>query len=100
MSAKRRKNKGFKSAAVAHPIEDKSRPTLPVNSGGRRTIIGICFFLVAIIFVVFGQTSRFEFINYDDSIYVYENPLVTAGLTFKGVAMAFLNGGPHTWDWV
>lgn len=50
---------------------------------------GICVFLAAIVWVVFGQTARFEFVNMDDNIYVYQNPAVTSGLTLPGVATAF-----------
>jgi len=40
--------------------------------------------LVAITFVVFGQTLHHGFINYDDDQYVYDNPVVQKGLTWKG----------------
>ena len=38
--------------------------------------------------LVFGQTLRHEFVNYDDQYYVYDNPLVARGLTIQGVAWA------------
>jgi hypothetical protein len=53
----------------------KKRPF--ANSiGSRQARIGICVFLVAITWLVFGQTLRHGFINYDDPVYVYENPVV------------------------
>ena len=45
----------------------------------RWLVPGVCIFLAAIIWVVFGQTLRHEFVNYDDDLYVYENPTVTHG---------------------
>ena len=40
----------------------------------RWTVLGVCIFLAAITFAVFGQTIHHEFVNYDDNRYVYENP--------------------------
>ncbi len=51
--------------------------------------LGICLALAAMTFAVFGQTLRHGFINYDDNTYVYENPVVTQGLTLKGIAWFF-----------
>ena len=58
--------------------------------------------LAAITFAVFGQTLHHEFINFDDNDYVYENPVVARGLTFKGIVWAFTqtqsaNWHPLTW---
>jgi tetratricopeptide (TPR) repeat protein len=55
----------------------------------RRLITGVCIFLAAIIWVVFGQTLHHEFISLDDQVYVYDNPVVTRGLNPKGVGWAF-----------
>ena len=57
--------------------------------------------LAAITFAVFGQTLTHEFIYYDDDDYVFENPVVAQGLTFKGIVWAFSchvdNWHPLTW---
>ncbi len=63
---------------------------------------GLCLVLAVITFAVFGQTLRHEFVNYDDDDYVYENPVVARGLTFKGIVWAFTqvhaaNWHPLTW---
>ena len=34
----------------------------------------ICFVLFVITWIVFGQTTGFTFINYDDGLYVYGIP--------------------------
>jgi hypothetical protein len=62
----------------------------------------VCLVLAAITFVVFGQTAGFRFVNYDDDKYVYDNPVVAQGLTFKGIVWAFTsihasNWHPLTW---
>jgi len=62
----------------------------------------ICLALAAITFAVFGQTLHHDFIDYDDNDYVYENPMVSRGLTLKGIVWAFTqfhsaNWHPLTW---
>ena len=47
---------------------------------------GISVVLALGVFLVFGQTAWFGFINYDDNLYVYENPVVQQGLTLTGVS--------------
>ncbi|MGO8699174.1 MAG: tetratricopeptide repeat protein [Limisphaerales bacterium] len=51
-------------------------------------VVLICVSLVLAILAVFAQTLRFQFINYDDGIYVFDNTAVKAGLTWKGVLWA------------
>jgi tetratricopeptide (TPR) repeat protein len=57
----------------------------------RETLLktAVCICLVLAVWVVFGQTLRHEFVNYDDQVYVYENPRVTGGLTPGGVVWMF-----------
>ena len=45
----------------------------PAGPGGRGVIIGVCVLLAVAVLLVFGQTLRYEFVNYDDGLYVYEN---------------------------
>ena len=53
--------------------------------------------LVALVWFVFGQTLRHDFVNYDDPSYVYENATVSKGLTLDGIAWAFTQ--PHARNW-
>ncbi|MGD0650692.1 MAG: tetratricopeptide repeat protein [Verrucomicrobiia bacterium] len=51
---------------------------------------------------VYWPVRHFDFVNYDDSYYVYENPRVRGGLTLEGLAWAFStnyrsNWHPLTW---
>ena len=49
----------------------------------------VCVFLVAAIWLVFGQTLHHGFVNFDDDEYVYNNVQVIHGLTLHGMAWAF-----------
>ena len=77
-------------------------PSGAVGLSDRRTVLGVCLFLAAIVWVVFGQTLHHEFVNFDDDAYVYENPEVSRGLTLQGIIRAFArfhadNWHPLTW---
>src|SRR5208283_3235749 len=63
----------------------------------RWTVPGVCLFLTVITFAVFGQTLGHEFVNYDDNLYVYENPVVQKGLTWEGIRWAFTHGVCANW---
>jgi len=74
----------------------------PLGPGDRWPVLGVCVFLLALTWIVFGQTLHFEFINFDDADYVYKNPNVARGLTPAGILWAFTqlhaaNWHPVTW---
>ena len=62
----------------------------------------VCVLLVVMVLGVFGQVYRFEYVNYDDTTYLTENPYVRTGLSVENVAWAFStrqasNFFPLTW---
>ncbi len=57
----------------------------------------ISVFLVAIVWLVFGQTTHHEFVNYDDDQYVYENLVITSGLHWHGVVWVFTHSLCNNW---
>ena len=59
--------------------------------------LAVCALLTGLTWIVFGQTLRHGFVNYDDGIYLYENPIVRKGLTPEGVAWAFTHRHGATW---
>jgi len=80
--------------ADSRSLKPKSRPA---GLNDCWTVPGVCIFLAAVIWVVFGQTLGHEFVNYDDDFYVYENPEVARGLTLKGIVWAFTH--VHSFNW-
>ena len=40
---------------------------------------------------------RFDFVNYDDNLLVYENPIVARGVTAHGLAWAFTTSAANMW---
>ena len=74
----------------------------PAGPDGKWTVLGVCVLLAVAGLLVFGQTLRHEFVNYDDDLYFSSNYHVQYGLTRSGVAWAFRtmlasNWHPLTW---
>ena len=63
----------------------------------RWTLIGISLFLIALTWAVFAQTGGYQFVNYDDPLYVLDNAHVRAGLTWRGIAWAFTHVHSQNW---
>ncbi|PYL97966.1 MAG: hypothetical protein DME27_06745 [Verrucomicrobia bacterium] len=53
--------------------------------------------LAGLVAVVFVQTGRFNFVNYDDGSYVFENANIRTGLTWRGVVWAFTHVHSQNW---
>ncbi|MEY2555039.1 MAG: protein O-mannosyl-transferase, partial [Verrucomicrobiota bacterium] len=63
----------------------------------RWTFFGISIFLIALTWAVFVQTGRYQFVNYDDPLYVLDNAHVRAGLTWRGIEWAFTHVHSQNW---
>src|SRR5882724_5714660 len=63
----------------------------------RVTDLLVCVGLVAVTWAVFGQTLAHDFVNFDDHVYVYENPLVVRGLSTEGIIGAFTQTHARNW---
>jgi tetratricopeptide (TPR) repeat protein len=67
------------------------------NFSSQARFIAICATLAAITWTVFGRTIGHDFVNYDDGVYVYQNPVVRDCLTRHGIVWAFTQ--PHAGNW-
>ena len=63
----------------------------------RWTLIAVCVCLTVVTWVVFAQTLRYDFVNYDDPRYVYQNTRITSGINFANVAWAFSHIHSENW---
>ena len=79
----------------------KRRPAFSSASSRKRATLRptllICLALTALTWLVFGQTLWHDFVNLDDHVYVYDNPLITRGLTLNGVINAFVHTHARNW---
>jgi Tfp pilus assembly protein PilF len=81
----------------------------PDGKGNLYQVLGVCGFLMVAVGLVFGQLAHYDFIDLDDTAYVYLNRHVTDGLTPEAVKWAFTHRyagtyTPATWvthmiDW-
>jgi len=46
---------------------------------------------------VFGQTLRYDFVNYDDPRYVYQNTTITSGINLANIAWPFTHIHSENW---
>ena len=85
-----------------------SMPVATMNHGGeqsvpQRAIVAfICIFLAAATLYTYWDVQSFEFVLYDDPLYILNNSVVKDGLTAQGLAWAFnsfsaANWHPLTW---
>lgn len=58
----------------------------------------VCLALVALVFVAFGRALAYGFVDFDDNVYVYANPNITAGLTLHGIGWAFTHLHAQLWQ--
>src|SRR5690242_6427996 len=63
----------------------------------RLLTLSVCAALVVSVWLVFGQTLAHGFINFDDNTYVYGNSLTRSGLSWHGVARAFVDVQTNNW---
>jgi tetratricopeptide (TPR) repeat protein len=101
-----KKKKGKHAARSAGQISEKENGA---KSGAglrgffsNRMNVYVALALAAGCFLIYGQTYGFNFISIDDSGYVYENAVVTKGLSWDAIKWAFVtfsqaNWHPLTW---
>ena len=63
----------------------------------RWTFIAVCVCLAVVTWVVFAQTVRYDFVNYDDPQYVYQNTKIASGISLFNAAWAFTH--IHSGNW-
>src|SRR5262245_31178314 len=103
MAARRPSTRGTKERRVAERQKhsaDISGSGSGVPSGRAKSQVAnlvVCLGLVAITWAVFGQTLTHDFVNFDDHVYVYENPLVAKGLSTAGIIGAFTHTHARNW---
>jgi tetratricopeptide (TPR) repeat protein len=67
------------------------------NAGSR---IVICMVLIGIILAVYWQVGNYDFVGFDDGIYVTANPHISRGLTGDNIIWAFTSVDEGTGYWL
>ncbi len=70
---------------------------IQVRPGSAYAAPAVCSILFLAVILVFGTTLLYDFVNYDDDVLVYDNPMVARGVTAKGLVWAFTTSGLNMW---
>ncbi|MEW5733533.1 MAG: tetratricopeptide repeat protein [Thermodesulfobacteriota bacterium] len=72
-------------------MEQPSSPTRSLDAPPRlgRTDAWIMLGLALAVLVIYAQSAGFSYINFDDPIFIQENPVVLGGLNWDGLRYAF-----------
>ena len=63
----------------------------------KKPVIFITIFLAIVVLAVYGQVIQFNFVNYDDPIYVTHNDNIKLGITLNGFRWAFSTTYAEFW---
>jgi protein O-mannosyl-transferase len=96
MATRRRRSAGRSRKSRDVSPRDRSLTGRRQAASRSQTVL-VYLSLAAITWLVFGQTVRHDFVNFDDHVYVYDNPLVTRGLTINGIVGAFTHAHARNW---
>ncbi len=82
--------------------ENRSRPSVGVFASPQRQTFLLGVLLAVTTLILYYPVDGHPFVNYDDNVYITENPYVTSGLHWKAVEWAFTtfeqgNWHPLTW---
>jgi len=69
----------------------------PPPLGDRRVVVAICGLLCLAVILVFCQTGRYDFVNFDDDRYVYDNDHIKHGLTLEGLEFYLCHWHSYTY---
>jgi tetratricopeptide (TPR) repeat protein len=77
------------------PLPHETR--IPENKHHPRQVIAICALLATLVFIAFGQTIAHGFVNFDDDLYIYQNPIVAKGFSLAGLRWSLTAGQIGHW---
>lgn len=78
------------SPADSHDAKPAAAPSRPATVAG--------LLVVVMTAAVYMPTLGYDFVSYDDGVYVTENSHVRQGLTWRGVGYAFTTGDTGSWQ--
>jgi tetratricopeptide (TPR) repeat protein len=75
-----------------------SSPSDPAAApAGGKTLTLICLALALVTAALYWPITRNGFVNFDDEMYIVDNPHITSGLTWTNVVWAFQSGEQANW---
>jgi protein O-mannosyl-transferase len=96
----RRERPRQSAAPVSWPSGPKKDSRLPRQQRSDQDILGVwivCALLAIVVLLVYFQVEEHPFINCDDSPYIYDNPNVQTGLTWKNISWSLTSAHAGNW---
>ena len=84
------------NSAVTKPEQQVQSPAPASRSSLKQNVV-FSLILVVITAALYARVNAFPFVNYDDTIYVTQNPIVQDGLTWNTVRWSFTTYRVGTW---
>ena len=84
---------GYRGPAGSTASGQSGSPGRPA----RGRVLAVAALLLLAVGLVFGPTVRYGFVNYDDNVYVSENPHVARGLTVSDIVWVFTHRHCANW---
>ncbi len=81
----------------APPCEDRTPVVAESPVRDLSAALAVCGLLLLTVVMLFCRTVNFGFVNFDDNLYVYDNPQVKSGLTAEGIVWAFTTNCARNW---
>ncbi len=79
------------------PAKDFHTQTKSAVKSQRQKTLFISFCLAAAVIAVYWPVFTFDFINYDDDVYVVNNPHIKTGFNIDAICWAFTTGYAKNW---
>ncbi len=85
------------NSAVTKPVEQPRSQPAPVSPSSLRLNLAFSLLLLVGTSALYLRVNGFPFVNYDDTIYVTQNPMVQDGVTWNTVRWSFTTYRVGTW---
>ena len=82
-----------------NPSKVNSDPQRRERAAQQKPMRWICLGLVLLVVLVYGRVAWHEWVYFDDNAYVFENPVVSAGISWESVVWAFKYSPSHAGHW-
>jgi len=97
MRSPRRRNRPGDFTSPTNQSRMTGGTCVAASPAADRRTLWISLALIAANVIVYAAVPRYDFVNFDDRLYVSENATVAAGLTRHGVVWAFTTGHQSNW---
>src|SRR4051794_7487876 len=97
MGQRQRKRTSAMPADTKRSEASPTAPSVPSSPFSRYVSLGVSISLVAAVLIIYAPVRHFDFLRWDDPLYIAENPQVLGGVSWHGVWWALTTGHAPYW---